>query len=159
MSLRIGGSSSYRSSRDVSDHVGREDTPDSYLERLVKLVPSEVIVAYPMLKGSAPADIASWAWPLTAWILLAVVIVLRWHATATTDRGPQWLAILLSAMSFIIWVNVIDGSFGVSNIASYLQVPLSDDWSPKPESQRFLSSMALVLWTVIVPVLYKGDDR
>lgn len=159
MSLRIGRGGPYRSTRDYTERARGDEPPDSYLERLVKLVPSEVIVAYPVLKGAAAPKIIDWALPLTAWILLAVVIVLRWHATTTPDRGPQWLAIVLSAISFVIWVNVIEGSFGLSWMAGKMGALSLVDWSTSAESQKFLSSLVLVLWTIIVPIIYKGDDQ
>ena len=102
MSLRISGPDTFAASRGLGAGNTSDAGGDSYLERLVKLVPTEVIGAYPMLKASAAPNIAHWALPLATWILLAVVIVLRWQATYSPDRGPQWTAIALAAVSFVI---------------------------------------------------------
>ena len=125
---------------------------DSYLERLNKLVPIEAIGVYPLLHNQA-IIVGEWAQILVAWLVLFVVIVLRWHATAMPGRGPQWAAVFIAAVSFVIWVHVMDkGDFG---LLTYLQITDSEQ---VVNARRFLATTALTLWTILVPVFYTGDE-
>jgi hypothetical protein len=130
------------------------------MERLVKLFPAEAISAFPLLMPLA-TQVGTWAVWVVAWTLLFVVIVLRWHATSAPQKGPQWPAVVVASISFVIWVYVMKGDFGFYELARH--VWLGEGSSPtdagKVESAtQFISSLALVVWTIVVPVFYQGGD-
>jgi hypothetical protein len=111
--------------------------------------------AYPLFLNTIPKDAATNSRPIQAVLLVAavvllVVVVLRWSATKGSDGKAQWPAVLLSAISFVIWVFVMgnDSNFaGLSVLTnSALGVPT-----------ELLSSLALFAWTAIAPVIYTGD--
>ena len=90
---------------------------DPYMSRLVKLVPAEAVGPYPFLMMSAeqltPLDGSPrYAVYFVAWILLAIVLVVRWKATSEQGKGAQWGAVLIAAVAFFIWVHVMKGDFG-----------------------------------------------
>lgn len=126
-------------------------------ERLVKLVPAEAVSAYPLLKPLAD-NVDKWAVWVLSWVLLLVVIVLRRYATATPQKGPQRAAVAVAAISFVIWVYVMKGDFGFYELGLKL---IGGVEAPAPEklelAKQFLSSLALVVWTLLVPVFYKGE--
>ncbi|MCR5878992.1 hypothetical protein [Phenylobacterium sp. J367] len=136
--------------------------PSEYLERLVKLIPTEIIGLY--LGGKAaiqtrymdfhapkpdgtlvppqqlgPNEDVAWVgW--TAICFFALLAVRSW-ATKSHDR-PQWGAVLIAAVSFLIWVY----SFGdVFHLVWGI-------WDPLP------ATLLVLVWTFAVPIFYKGDE-
>ena len=76
--------------------AGRPVGPlDTWLGRLVKLVPGEVVAVYLAGRPFAEARFAG-AWPI---VCLVLVVIVRAFGTADR-RGPQWLSVAVSAVSF-----------------------------------------------------------
>ena len=72
---------------------------EAYLERLLKLIPAEVVSLYPV--GHSLLDQAAerqqGMWTL---LCLIVCVVFRLRATKTPDGHPQWVAVRIAAVSF-----------------------------------------------------------
>ena len=106
--------------------------------------------------GAAPTYYATgpdhWLLVAMAWLMLAVVILLRWQAT----RGPggaQWGAVFIAAVSFMLWVPVMQGSFGIMDtISIWTETPVPDP------VERFIPELLLVLWTILVPAFYRPQN-
>jgi len=107
---------------------------DPWLVRLVKLVPAEVVAAY--LAGRPLAG-ARWAGEWSV-VCLAMVIIVRAWGTADR-RGPQWVSVAVSAVSFVLWVYASGGRFLHWNV------------------DVTLASLAVLVWTTLVPVLWRGE--
>jgi hypothetical protein len=88
--------------------------PETKLDRLLKLIPTEVIAAYP----AALALAATIAWPyyeltIAALGLLAVVLVLRNDgARLTPPATPTLRQYVLRALAFAAWTLVIGNPLG-----------------------------------------------
>jgi hypothetical protein len=153
MTLRIISETSARN-LERSLHTGRDiggSLQDTYMTRMTKLVPAEAITTYPLILSTVPSP-RPWQMVLiVAAVVLVVVVVLRWSATKGPDGKAQWPAIILSAISFVIWVFVIGANSDFKDVAAGLT-----DAAPwlRPE---MLSSLALFAWTAIAPALYSGD--
>jgi hypothetical protein len=123
---------------EVRPTAARRRSPDSvehWLERVVKLVPSEVVAVYLAGRGYAAT------WPgIWSTICLALVLIVRIWGTREGRAGVQWTAVAVSAVSFVIWVYAIGGRF--------LRFTLPDDG---------IAYAAVLVWTVILPIFYKGD--
>lgn len=170
MSLRIAGASA-----DVRrDYPGARGGggSDAYMSRLVKLVPAEVITIYPVVMQQAKSvtpfpDSPRWGVYLAAWVLLAIVIILRFVATREPGKGAQWGAILIAAVSFFIWVHVMDGDFGFERLLHNMVAGGGTDALTRGPSsipdpaglKQFVSNLSLTAWTLLAPVVYKGDDN
>lgn len=112
-----------------------------YFERLVKMIPGEVIGLYIVGSGLIPhgkaAVLAIW----TGVCLLAVIAVRVWGTTDVTNQlGPQWPVVLISAISFLIWVYSIGGPFAAYGLA-----------------EPYIASLLVLAWTFFVPIFYKGE--
>jgi hypothetical protein len=108
---------------------------DDYLQRLVKLVPAEIIGLYLTLKGfynRKPDDWMIWFVPPLCLILLIIVRIFA------TKR--QWIAVAVSSVSFGIWL----GATG-------------DPLVSHAFSDGRIWSVLVLVWTFIVPWFYKGD--
>lgn len=90
-----------------------------------------------------------WLLVMMAWLILALVVLLRWQAT----RGPggaQWGAVFIAAVSFMLWVPVMGGSFGIMDAFQVQSgVPVPDP------IEKFIPELLLVLWSILIPAFYK----
>ena len=107
---------------------------DPWVARLVKLVPSEIVAVY--LAGRGHAGSMASLWPI---VCLALLVIVRAWGTRGPRRKPQWPAVAISGASFMLWVLAMDGQF--------LGVKLAAD----------VASLAVLVWTTLVPALYRGD--
>lgn len=110
---------------------------DEYLTRLVKLIPAEVVALYLSFKEVASSWLGIWAF-----ICLLLVVVVRVFGSSTTQpirKSPQLVAIGVSCVSFILWIYAMGGYI--------IEVALPVG----------AVSVAIGLWTFVVPYFYKGD--
>ena len=154
MSLRIKAENSSAPPGPDMASASASQPADQYLDRLVKLVPAESIAAYPVLAALAD-DVGFWAQVLVSWVLLLVAAVLRWQVTREPDKDPQYAAIMIACVSFVIWVSMMGGHFGGIWLLNVLG--LESLASTFGNAKQFLTMTAMVVWTILVPVFYKGD--
>lgn len=113
-----------------------------YLERLVKLIPSEVISLYLVGKGVIEGESSL----LLAWTVFCLigVMLIRLYGTADPEKNlkPQLSAVFVSCISYLIWI------YSMGDIFSDYKIYL-----PK------LSSLLVLGWTFVIPYLYKGDPE
>jgi len=120
---------------DRSAVVGQPAGPiDPWLTRLVKLVPAEIVAVYLAGRPLAQERYAG-LWPIACLVLTILV-----RAFGTSDRrGPQWLTVLVSSVSFVLWVYATGGHF-----LTY-------------EVDVNLAALAVLFWTTLVPVFWRGQ--
>ena len=105
-----------------------------WMERLVKLVPAEILAVY--VAGRPHAAAIHGTWPL---VCLALLLVIRVWGTHERGKGPQWSAVAAAAVSFLVWVLALDGRI--------LGLVVSPD----------LASLLVLVWTTLAPLLVRGD--
>ena len=143
--------------------LGAEEPPEktpsektkTYLGELVKLIPAEIVALYIFGRGliasefQAPAPAAllpEWAY-WTGWIVVCTVLLVLVRRWLTSDSeaglGPEWPAVVIAAVSFVIWVysmgDVFDRVLGI--------------WDP------LLAGLLVPAWTVAAPAVYRSVDR
>jgi hypothetical protein len=113
-----------------------------YLDRLLKLIPAEVVALYLVGSGLIPLEQpgAALGWTL---FCLAGVIVVRAYGTSDPRRAvkPQWGAVAIAAVSFLIWVYSLGGP--TARATGYIP---------------WLGSLLVLAWTFVVPLVYRGDE-
>lgn len=115
--------------------VGRPAGPaDPWLARLVKLVPAEIVAVYLAGRPLAQTRYAG-SWPVACLVL--VVIVRAWGTSSR--RGPQWVSVAISAVSFVLWVYAMGGRFLTYNV------------------DVNLAALGVLVWTTLVPVFWRGE--
>lgn len=128
----------------ASDDPGEttaEDPLRNYLDRLIRMIPTEVVGLYLVGNGVIPTEerAARLGWPV---VCLAGLIALRaWGSRDPAQSEPvQWTSVLISAIAFVIWIYTLGGPFELLG------------WH-KP----YLGSLMVLVWTFFVPIFYKGD--
>lgn len=116
---------------------------DDYVQKVIKLIPSEMVGAYLVGATMAPTVVGEQWW---AAVCLVAVIVLRVYLTrrgpdaSTPGRNVQWDSVAVAAVSFVIWVHAMgDHLPGLG-------------WVP-----AHVASQALILWSIFAPIIVKGD--
>lgn len=146
---------------------------DPYMSRMVKLVPVEAVGPFPFLMQSAEALSVNagnrYAVYFVAWVLLLIVIVVRWQATSEPGKGAQWGAVLIAAVSFVIWVYVMKGDFGFEEVLKLgrgassgpegvTRSAFGDAAGSAEQTKAFISNVSLMAWSTLAPIVYKGEE-
>jgi hypothetical protein len=115
----------------------------AYLDRLVKLIPSEVVALY--LAGMKLIPTSDQVVALV-WLLLCVLLVLLVRALGTRDApsnlGPQWTAVAISEGAFLIWAFSLGGIFATFSWYQHFS---------------YVGSLLILGYTTIVPYIYRGS--
>ncbi|KQU55849.1 hypothetical protein ASG67_06985 [Sphingomonas sp. Leaf339] len=119
---------------------------DDWGTRIAKLVPAEALGLY----GSAVALVQTPSASVRVgalWVIVAICAVLtifiRYRSTLDPATGrPQWPAIAISLVSFILWLTAIGAP--TSPIAL-------------PEGLAFAGPLAALLWGAVLPYIYRGE--
>jgi hypothetical protein len=118
---------------------------NGYFDRLYKLIPGEVVGLYLVGSGLIPKE---YPFVLLGWSLfcLAALFLTRMRNTKDTSKGlgPQWGAVFISAVSFVIWLYTLGGPFAA--------FPDHNIYVP------FLGSLLVLSWTFLVPLIYSGEQ-
>jgi hypothetical protein len=130
--------------REIKSSTDIPPSPPSqvndYKDRLVKLIPSEIITAYVTLKGLIYGAGVSGNKQLLLWIVFGILVILNplylYYITQVRKAGQ----IVFSSFAFVLWVLVIGGPF-----TSILGFPA-----------EYIGSILLVIYTLFIPFVYKG---
>jgi len=118
--------------------MSREIHADNgYKDRLLKLIPSEIVAAYLVIDGLIPAEAPkAGVVSLIASIVLLMFIPFYLKKTMEVDKPVQ---ILFTMISFVVWVYSLGGPFVHYGLYT-----------------GYIGSVMLVLWTLVIPVFYKA---
>ena len=105
------------------------------MERLVQLIPAEVVALYLTFHaGTDPNGLFAFWWPI---ICLALVIVVRVRGTLDPG-GSIWsvqpIAVIVAAISFVLWI------YGIGDTI----------WNFTVSESRWISA-AIAVWTIAIP--------
>jgi hypothetical protein len=134
MSLRIRKFANGRT-RSPGNEVG-----DGYSTRIAKLIPAEALGLYGAGQAIIPVEHVDGriVLALASGVLTAVI---RYQATKDEAGNPQWKAIIVAIISFILWVLTLRPPVGIVDL----------------EDNGFYVTLAALIWGVFVPYIYKGS--
>jgi hypothetical protein len=114
-----------------------------YLDRLMKMIPVEVISLYIVGSGIIPEGQAVY---LTVWTVICLIGLFAIRLYGTSDPAhkisPDWTHVILSAIAFLIWIYSLGGPFAAYGIADPI-----------------IGSLLVLAWTFFVPIFYKGPAQ
>ncbi len=117
------------------------DTIDSYKDKLLKLIPSEIIAAYVsihgLLKGNAVQNQDTILWIVIGILFLLTPIYLKRFQNVNNN-----LQIVFTCIAFLIWVFAT---------GSPLKTILGND-------PQFMASIALMIYTLFIPLLFNPSS-
>ena len=118
----------------------REENFKFYLDRLLKMIPGEVVGLYLVGNGFIPGDQIA---VQVIWLVVCLVGVIVIRAYGTTDpennAPPDWVHVAISSIAFLIWAYTLGGPF----VGLGWHIP-------------YIGSLLVLTWTFFVPILYKG---
>lgn len=138
MSLRIEKPSLHETTGGGAD-------ADDWGSRIAKLIPAEALGLYGSAVAMVQTDSAA-ARTAALWVVAAICCVLtilvRYRATLDpTTRRPQWTAIVISLISFLLWLTALGAPTSPIDL---------------PDAFAFAGPLAALLWGTMVPYIYKG---
>lgn len=111
-----------------------------FVDRLLKLIPSDVLGFYLIGNSIIPRDrYIPIIWMCFCFI---TVIVSRLFGTKGSDKTSQYPTVIISSVSFVLWVYLIGGPF----VDLGFHIP-------------WVGSISVLVWTYFIPMFYKGDVK
>lgn len=119
--------------------MARQIRPDQeYKDRLLKLIPSEIVAAYVILAGIIPQDRAKWG-TLIVSVVLTILVPFYLRKIQNVQLSSQ---IIVITISFIVWLYSLGGPF-----------------EPWGFYESWIGSVILILWTLIIPLVVKPQSQ
>ena len=115
--------------------------PDSWSDRIVKLIPAEALGLYGAGQAIIP-DGGKYGMYFLTVACIAATVIFRFNATRGRGHKPQTTAIAISVISFLLWLLAISNAIGPFEL---------------PTGSEYWSGLLALTWGVILPGLYKGD--
>lgn len=120
-----------------------DPTPDDFLAKLVKLLPTETVTAYVIIDGalrSVPGQV-----PLALfWISFVVLFALTYpyikRRTAVPGLSPATLQTIVTTLGFAVWVFALGGPFAAT---------WPDNYKP------YYGTVLLALYSAAAPLVFK----
>jgi len=116
-------------------------TSDSYKERLLKLIPAEVISLYVSLdsiiraSGQPTSQTTEAAW-FIFWIGLVATPLFLWRMS----KVDKWLQLVIATGAFAVWVLALGGPFATL------------DWV---RDHKLIAAFILPIYTFAIPLFYR----
>ena len=107
-----------------------------YKERLLKLIPTEIVAAYLVIEGLIPQEATHGA--VVSLISFGVLLGLIPLYLKKTMQVHQPWQIVFTMVSFVVWVYSLGGPF----IHYGLHI-------------SYMGSVLLILWTLLIPLVYR----
>lgn len=120
--------------------AGDSDGQDNWSSRLAKLIPAEALGLYGAGQAIVPADRSDGLWVLAA-CSLVLAAILRWRATRDATGKPQYGAVCIALVSFVLWIMALKPPSGPIDLGV----------------NAFYASLGALTWGTVLPIVYKGD--
>jgi len=131
--------------------AARTDAALSYLDRLLKLIPGEIVAFHttfvPLVDKEMAGDPKDHCIGHSLLFVLAIGLLVGLRSQLTRgsnpSTGPQWPAVLVAAGAYILWVwHTATGPFACFDSRVYPVITL----------------MIIATYVTVVPWIYKGDE-
>jgi hypothetical protein len=117
-----------------------EPVADSYLSKLIKLIPAEVVSVYlavfNIIKGAGPTEGSV----ILQWIVFAIVLLVTPFYLYRIAKIKSYKQIAFCTLSLVVWIFSIGGPLDGTLVLGY--------------TVQFLGSIFLPLYTLIIPIFY-----
>ena len=108
-------------------------TGHSYPEKLLRLIPSEIVAAYLAINGIIPSGYSKWGSVTVSAILFILIPFYLWRV----QNVRKILQVSLTSLAFVVWIYSLNGG-------PFAYFGLYSPW---------IASIVLILCTLLSPVL------
>ena len=121
------------------------DNVSFYLDRLLKMIPAEVVSLYIVGAGivSSGIPLDSQTTYLMVWAVICLIglFAIRIYGTADAAENlpPDWTHIIISVIAFGIWM------YSLGSLSPFAAV-----------ANPVIGSLLILVWTFFVPIFYRG---
>ncbi len=132
-----------KSLADTNAAVPAAPSENNFKDRLVKLIPSEIVTAYVTIQGlisTAGNGNSVKNTNTLMWIIIAVLFALTPIYLWQVGNVKKMVQLVFTSVAFLIWVLAIGSPLG--SILGF--------------ASTFIGSIVLVLYTLMIPFFYKG---
>jgi hypothetical protein len=126
-----------------SGQRGLAGTADDFKDRLVKMIPGEVVAVYLACNTAITEFKGS---DSTYWIVFAIIIGLFPFYLKRVMNVTDITQIIIMSIAFVLWCSTIEK-------------PFDQLFNHDAQKQKLFSTLALTLYTFIVPIFYKGQNQ
>jgi hypothetical protein len=117
--------------------------PNDFKDRLVKLIPTEIVTAYISILGLIrAAAIPDDTNIILQWVVFGLLLSLTPFYLFHITQVKKIAQIIFTTIAFVIWVIVVGGPF--SSLIDNEQLT------------SLLGSILLIIYTLLIPFFYKG---
>ena len=132
-----------KSAADIKIALPEPPSVNNFKDRLVKLIPSEIVTAYVTIQGlisTAGTGNSVKNTHTLMWIVITVLFAFTPVYLMKVGNVRKMAQIVYTSVAFLIWVLAIGSPLGT--ILGY--------------ASTFIGSIVLVLYTLMIPFFYKG---
>ena len=105
----------------------------NYGEKLLRLIPSEIVAAYIVVTSVIPESAVKWGYLIVSIILFITVPCYMWRI----QKVKNILQLIITTIAFAVWTYSLNGG-------AFKEWGLYKSW---------IASVILVLWTLIIPII------
>jgi hypothetical protein len=113
--------------------------PDNYADRLVKMIPAEIVSLYLFLQSYISGNGHDYNWLL--WIVVSVLAILTPLYLYRIMKVDDWVQMLLTTFAFLCWCLTFGAPF--------------DDLIHDTGKLKIISTVLLSVYTFAIPIFYK----
>ena len=126
----------------TTDTTQQTNRSNDYKDRLVKLIPSEIVTAYITIQGLIIGynGLNKSTYALIAFLTLLILTPFYLKSVSNVTKVAQ---IIFTTLAFVVWVLAMGGF--------KLMFPMQADFF-----SEFFGSIILIIYTLMIPLVYKG---
>lgn len=124
----------------LENSFGESPATKAYFDRLIRLIPAEVIALYTTGIAIIPPEgkIVRLIW---TFFCFACVVLVRIFGSRSPQRKIQWPIVAISSASFVIWIYNGRGIF--EDLGLYV---------------NYIGGLFMLGWTFLIPFIYQGSN-
>ena len=92
-------------------HHSHEEQPDTYKDRLLKYIPTEVVATYIFVDGIARTATDTVQASMLHWIIFLALLVGTWFYLLRVQHVTKRQQLVMSTLAFAVWVLSLGGPF------------------------------------------------
>jgi len=94
-----------------ASNIKSDETPDNYLNRLIKYIPAEIIAVYSLIEGILKSNKSNPNIANIYWWVFAILFIMTPIYLFKAQKVKSILHLIISSFSYAVWVSALGGPF------------------------------------------------